>query len=164
MALRTDSGGPGEFRGGLGCVREFEFLTDEVRLTHRGERHYYGASGSQGGEAGACSESIILRANGDEETVPSKLLTTMNRGDRLLLKTAGGGGYGSPERISHEGRAPEYPSDGRRRWSRQQRATHVKHLTVVAGAPNQRLKGAPQLSRWLPAGSEGLPPVQSSFA
>ena len=77
-------------------MREFEFLTDEVRLTHRGERHYYGASGSQGGEAGACSESIILRANGDEETVPSKLLTTMNRGDRLLLKTAGGGGYGSP--------------------------------------------------------------------
>ena len=75
-------------------MREFEFLTDEVRLTHRGERHYYGASGSQGGEAGACSESIILRANGDEETVPSKLLTTMNRGDRLLLKTAGGG-YGS---------------------------------------------------------------------
>ena len=30
MALRTDSGGPGEFRGSLGCVREFEFLTDEV--------------------------------------------------------------------------------------------------------------------------------------
>ena len=100
MALRTDSGGPGEFRGGLGCVREFEFLTDEVRLTHRGERHYQGARGSQGGEAGACSESIILRANGDEETVPSKLLTTMNRGDRLLLKTAGGGGYGSPGSLS----------------------------------------------------------------
>ncbi len=39
MALRADSGGPGQYRGGLGCVREFEFLTDEITLTHRGERH-----------------------------------------------------------------------------------------------------------------------------
>ena len=95
MALRPDSGGTGEFRGGLGCVREFEFLTDDVRLTHRGERHYHPARGSQGGGDGVCSESIIFRADGTQEVVPSKVLTTMNRGDRLLLKTAGGGGYGN---------------------------------------------------------------------
>ena len=96
MALRTDSGGPGTFRGGLGCVREFEFLEGEVTLTHRGERHVHAARGSQGGEPGAKAVSRIVRAGGGEEIVRSKLLTTVRRGDRLVVETAGGGGYGPP--------------------------------------------------------------------
>jgi N-methylhydantoinase B len=96
MALRRDSGGAGQYRGGLGCVREFEFLDGEVTLTHRGERHYHPAQGSQGGGAGACAVSKILRRDGSEEIVRSKLLTTVKAGDRLLVETAGGGGYGDP--------------------------------------------------------------------
>ena len=94
MALRPDSGGPGRFRGGLGCVREFEFLHGEVVLTHRGERHFHPAQGSQGGGDGACSVSRIARGDGSEEVVRSKLLTTVRAGDRLIVETAGGGGYG----------------------------------------------------------------------
>jgi N-methylhydantoinase B len=40
--------------------------------------------------------SRILRAGGAEEVVPSKLLTTVRAGDRLVVETAGGGGYGPP--------------------------------------------------------------------
>ena len=93
MALRRDSGGAGRFRGGLGCVREFEFLEGEVTLTHRGERHYHAAQGSQGGEAGACAVSTIVRGDGSEETIRSKVLTSVKAGDRLLVQTAGGAGY-----------------------------------------------------------------------
>ena len=53
------------------------------------------------------------------------------------------------------GRALSTSSDGQRRWSRQQRATHVKHLTVVAGAPNQRLKGCTAIVSLAASGERG---------
>lgn len=96
MALREDSGGAGTWRGGLGCVREFEFLEGEVTLTHRGERHHHAAQGSQGGLPGAKAVSRIVRADGSEEIIRSKLLTRVGKGDRLVVETAGGGGYGPP--------------------------------------------------------------------
>ena len=96
MSLRTDSGGVGEFRGGLGCVREIEFLTDNIALTHRGERHRHAARGSQGGGDGAKAFSKIVRRDGTEEVVNSKLFTIVHSGERLIVETAGGGGYGDP--------------------------------------------------------------------
>ena len=96
MSLRTDSGGVGEFRGGLGCVREIEFLTDNIALTHRGERHRHAARGSQGGGDGAKAFSKIVRRDGTEEVVNSKLFTMVHSGERLIVETAGGGGYGAP--------------------------------------------------------------------
>ena len=96
MSLRTDSGGVGEFRGGLGCVREIEFLPDNIALTHRGERHRHAARGSQGGGDGAKAFSKIVRRDGTEEVVNSKLFTMVHSGERLIVETAGGGGYGDP--------------------------------------------------------------------
>lgn len=98
IALRQDSGGAGRHRGGLGIVKEFETLVDGVTVTHRGERHYHPARGAHGGLEGATAHSILVRANGAEEVVPSKLVTTMNQGDRIVVATAGGGGYGDPRR------------------------------------------------------------------
>lgn len=97
VALRRDSGGAGRQRGGLGLVKEFEALVDGVTTTHRGERHYFAAGGSQGGLAGAKAYSVLKRTDGSEEVIPSKLVTTMNKGDRLLVMTAGGGGFGDPQ-------------------------------------------------------------------
>lgn len=102
FGLRRDSGGAGEFRGGLGCVREYEVLEGEVTLTHRGERHFCAAQGAMGGSAGAMAVSRIVRVDGREEVVPSKLGTRLEKGDRLIVETAGGGGYGPPERRSRE--------------------------------------------------------------
>ena len=96
MSLRRDSGGTGEFRGGLGCVREIEFLADNIALTHRGERHRHAARGSQGGGDGAKAFSKIIRRDGSEEVVHSKLFTVVHSGERLIVETAGGGGYGDP--------------------------------------------------------------------
>jgi N-methylhydantoinase B len=98
VALRRDSGGAGEYRGGLGVVREYEVLADEVSFTHRGERHFSTAPGLAGGFPGAPAHSVIVRADGTEEVIPSKALTVLNRGDRVIVETPGGGGYGDPSR------------------------------------------------------------------
>jgi len=98
LALRPDSGGPGMQRGGLGVIKEFEVLSDNTTLTHRGERHYCAAQGAQGGLPGLPAISVIHRAVGRDDVVPSKLVTTLKRGDRVTVETAGGGGYGDPKR------------------------------------------------------------------
>ena len=94
--LRPDSGGRGEFRGGLGISREYEVLSGEVVFTHRGERHRRPAQGAAGGGPGACARSVIRRADGTEEVIPSKTLVRLQPGDRVEVNTAGGGGYGDP--------------------------------------------------------------------
>jgi len=96
LALRPDSGGAGARRGGLGTVREYEILHGNVRFTHRGERHFIAPSGRAGGPDGAMARAVIHRAGGGEEVVPSKLVTTLHAGDRVVMETAGGGGYGDP--------------------------------------------------------------------
>jgi N-methylhydantoinase B len=95
-ALRRDSGGAGTHRGGLGLVREYEILSGEVRFTHRGERHFIAPKGRAGGRAGAMARTVIHRLDGSEEVVPSKIVTTLHTGERVVFETAGGGGYGDP--------------------------------------------------------------------
>ncbi len=96
FGLRTNSGGAGAHRGGLGCVREYEILRGDVTVTYRGERHAYPASGSHGGDAGAPASAKVDRADGSTETIPSKHVFSLSPGDRLTIETAGGGGYGDP--------------------------------------------------------------------
>jgi N-methylhydantoinase B len=108
VALRTDSGGAGTFRGGLGVVREYEILDGEVSLSHRGERHFFSAPGLDGGSEGAKAYSVIRRAGGGEEVIPSKAATTLHKGDRLVIETAGGGGYGD-----RRGRSGEHVRNGK---------------------------------------------------
>jgi len=102
VALATGTGGAGEYRGGLGTIREYEMLVDDVAFTHRGERHFSRARGLAGGEDGASAQGVIRRANGTQEVIPSKIVTRLGRGDRVVVQTAGGGGYGDPSRRDGE--------------------------------------------------------------
>ena len=94
--LNTGSGGAGKFRGGLGLVREYEILHGTVIFTHRGERHSHPARGLMGGEPGGKAYSKIKRYDGKEIVIKSKIVETLRIGDRILVQTAGGGGYGRP--------------------------------------------------------------------
>jgi N-methylhydantoinase B/oxoprolinase/acetone carboxylase alpha subunit len=107
FGLRTDSGGPGRQRGGLGVLKEYEFLADDIRLTYRGERHFTAARGSLGGGEGAMSRATIFRANGQVEVIASKIVTSVSKGDKLLVETAGGGGFGSPKERAREALAAD---------------------------------------------------------
>ena len=94
--LRRDSGGAGEFRGGLGTIREYECLAEDMVFTHRGGRHFEPAQGERGGLPGAPAHSVVVRADGTRQVIASKLTTALKRGDRVVAATAGGGGYGDP--------------------------------------------------------------------
>jgi N-methylhydantoinase B len=99
--LNADSGGPGTWRGGLGQIKEFEVLEDvegTLSFSHRGERHFVPAPGMRGGGAGACARSWITRRDGTTEVIASKVVTRLAPGDRLVIETAGAGGYGDPTR------------------------------------------------------------------
>lgn len=94
--LACDSGGAGYRRGGLGSVREYEILDGEITFSHRGERYYQACAGARSGKAGAPASGSVYRADGREESVPSKLATVLRKGDRLVLVAPGGGGFGDP--------------------------------------------------------------------
>jgi len=94
--IRTGSGGAGMYRGGLGIVREYEILLGDVVFTHRGERHAYAAQGVQEGKPGQKAYSVIKRKNGSVEIINSKTVQRLMAGDKVIVETAGGGGYGNP--------------------------------------------------------------------
>ena len=91
----TDSAGPGEFRGGLGMVREYTMLAEEAMVQIRSDRTKFLPWGTQGGEPGSRTRST-LNPNTEARELPSKFMLDMNRGDVYKLEQAGGGGYGDP--------------------------------------------------------------------
>jgi N-methylhydantoinase B len=91
--LRRGSGGEGRFRGGDGIRREIEFQT-EATLSLMGERRRNAPWGLEGGRPGATGEDWLMRAGGSEERLPGKTTVEVAPGDRLLVLTPGGGGWG----------------------------------------------------------------------
>ena len=97
-AMVPDSGGPGRFRGGLALERHLRFKADNATLQIRSDRRDHPPYGLQGGQCGAPSNVSIVRADGTDEACRAKFLTTVNRGDVLRVRLAGGGGHGEASR------------------------------------------------------------------
>jgi N-methylhydantoinase B len=91
--IRRGSGGSGQFPGGDGLIREFEFLanTDVTLLTERRRRRPWGL---QGGEGGAMGVNYL-----DDKPLPAKISFQAEAGQRLSIHTPGGGGWGQPTAI-----------------------------------------------------------------
>ncbi|MET0678100.1 MAG: hydantoinase B/oxoprolinase family protein [Bradyrhizobium sp.] len=94
--IRRGSGGDGAQPGGDGVRRAYRLLEGEGWIAYRGERHVGRARGAQGGEAGATSVARILRLDGTVELLPARARIAWSSGDRLIIETAGGGGWGRP--------------------------------------------------------------------
>jgi N-methylhydantoinase B len=92
--LRRGSGGAGLFPGGDGIEREIRFLTDAT-LSLMGERRRHRPWGLAGGEPGAPGEDWLIRRDGRRERLPAKTTVPVRAGDRLLVLTPGGGGWGA---------------------------------------------------------------------
>ncbi|MBV8566597.1 MAG: hydantoinase B/oxoprolinase family protein [Methylobacteriaceae bacterium] len=93
--LREDSCGAGEFRGGLGLVRQYRLLAEDAVLQIRADRHDHPPYGLFGGKAGAPSRNI-LDPDGTPEVLPSKITRDIGRDFVIRHEQAGGGGYGDP--------------------------------------------------------------------
>ena len=103
-ALRPDSGGAGEHRGGLGAVYEIELLEEQADVFLFGERGKYPPRGVVGGGDGALNRFHYQRDDGEHAPpMASKMLAIdLRRGQRLRLETPGGGGWGEARRRDPE--------------------------------------------------------------
>jgi N-methylhydantoinase B len=91
--LRRASGGAGAFTGGDGIEREIEFGEQAV-VSLMGERRLTSPWGLAGGESGKPGEDWLITSDGRRERLPSKCTFEVAPGDRLLVLTPGGGGWG----------------------------------------------------------------------
>ncbi len=96
VAVRAGSGGAGRHRGGDGVVRVYRLLHGSGTISYRGERHETAPQGVAGGSPGACAAARIERADGRIDVLPAKARAQWQSGDRLIIETAGGGGWGQP--------------------------------------------------------------------
>lgn len=92
--IRLGSGGPGRHRGGDGVRRVYQALADAVAVSIRGDRFLRVPKGLKGGGAPKPASATIERADGQVEKLPSRASVTLNAGDRLILESSGGAGYG----------------------------------------------------------------------
>ena len=93
--LMVDSGGAGTWRGGLGLRREYELLQDAV-VIRRYDRARFPPVGLGGGRDGQGSRFVIRYGSAKEEETPPAGRFELAAGERFLLETAAGGGYGEP--------------------------------------------------------------------
>lgn len=90
--LRRDSGGPGRFRGGLGVEKTYQ-VNGPCRLTLKIDRTRCAPWGVAGGQEGVVSEVNIHKADGTHIR-SFKGTYDLDDGDRIIICTGGGGGYG----------------------------------------------------------------------
>jgi N-methylhydantoinase B len=94
--LLPDSGGAGQWRGGLSLQREYEVL-EHATVIRRFDKARFPPRGLAGGSAGAGGRFVTrLGTVHERETPPGRY--EMQAGDRFLLQSAGGGGYGDPRK------------------------------------------------------------------
>ena len=93
--LREDVVAPGEWRGGIGTVREFTYLTDGG-FSIEGDGVKYSPWGFGGGTDGTPA-SLLHESRGKQAPLPSKEpYKKAKAGDRIVTYGPSGGGYGDP--------------------------------------------------------------------
>jgi 5-oxoprolinase (ATP-hydrolysing) len=94
FAIRPGSGGMGRHRGGDGVIREFDFLAplDLSLLTQRRKSGPYGWAGGDPGQPGR--QTLFRAGQLHGEALDSSTALLVQPGDRLVIETPGGGGWG----------------------------------------------------------------------
>jgi N-methylhydantoinase B len=94
--LIEDGGGAGRWRGGCSYRREFRLLEEEeATLQVRSDRRRFRPYGLAGGRPGRPSMNVLVR-DGETLPLPSKLTTSLRRGEIFRQEVAGAGGWGDP--------------------------------------------------------------------
>ncbi len=94
FAVRRGSGGQGSWRGGDGVVRELTFL-EPVTLSLLTQNRVRGPYGLEGGEPGTPGRQLLIHPDGSTEELAAIDGRQAGPGDRLVLETPGGGGWGA---------------------------------------------------------------------
>jgi len=94
FAIRHGSGGKGLHPGGDGLIREMTFASP-LQLSVLTQHRTAGPYGFNGGGDGACGRQALVRTSGERLILGSIDGCEVEPGDRLILETPGGGGWGS---------------------------------------------------------------------
>ncbi|KAI9319331.1 Hydantoinase B/oxoprolinase-domain-containing protein [Dichotomocladium elegans] len=100
FSIRQGSGGEGYYRGGNGVVRDIEFLEDGIEVSILSERRVFRPYGLKGGGDGKPGLNLWIRHQGDTLltlNLSGKNTALFGKGDRIIIQTPGGGGFGSPD-------------------------------------------------------------------
>lgn len=98
-ALRQDSGGAGEWRGGTGVVFSVRIARDGSAVLGRGmERFVFRPWGMAGGSPAAKARVVVNLGRSDERELGKLDIFHPKAGDVVTIMTPGGGGYGDPLR------------------------------------------------------------------
>ena len=96
FSLRKNSGGKGKFNGGDGIVRAFKFLAP-LKVSILSERRVFAPFGLEGGEDGQKGINLYIDKNGQIFNIGSKNTVQVLEGEKFVIFTPGGGGYGKKE-------------------------------------------------------------------
>ena len=96
FAVRTGSGGKGLWHGGDGVIREIRFL-ESVDASILSNHRRIAPFGLDGGRSGSKGRNRVVRSGERAEKVAATASLTLNAGDRLVIETPGGGGFGKPK-------------------------------------------------------------------
>ncbi|MGB0525312.1 MAG: hydantoinase B/oxoprolinase family protein [Flammeovirgaceae bacterium] len=96
FAIRQGSGGSGKWQGGNGIIRELTFL-QSVSMTVLSQHREVSPYGLHGGEGGARGKQWVVRKDGATEFLQGIDGKDMAPGDRIIIETPGGGGYGAAD-------------------------------------------------------------------
>lgn len=94
--LLTDSGGPGQFRGGLGVEYRILWKAPKITASMHGDGVRNPPYGLHGGSPGSVNRPLINEGRDSEIIMPSKGLFELIDGDTYTLYASGGGGWGNP--------------------------------------------------------------------
>lgn len=95
FGMVPDSGGAGEFRGGVAFRRRYEVLQD-CTVVRRYDRWRFPPPGAAGGRDGRASRFVIRAGTDREEVTPAAGKFALEAGQVFYLEAAGGGGFGPP--------------------------------------------------------------------
>ena len=99
-----DSGGAGQWRGGLALRREYELLEDAT-VIRRFNKIKFPPAGLAGGDPGSPARFVVRLGTDQEFETPASARFELKAGERFLAQSAGGGGYGDPAKRDAEARA-----------------------------------------------------------
>ncbi len=100
--LIPNSGGEGEFRGGLGIRRDILTLCEEATVSVLGDRQKFSPWGTAGGKEGTLGSYSLIDPSARIYPLRSKTTVRVKQGWTVSIRTPGGGGYGQKERRRRE--------------------------------------------------------------
>lgn len=100
FCLRPGSGGAGAHPGGDGIVRDIEFCLPGIKVSILSERRAFAPYGLEGGEDGKRGQNLWVKKGGRTINLGGKNTALMGVGDRMVVMSPGGGGWGKVDEVN----------------------------------------------------------------